>query len=46
MAISLFLANVKLRINRMKPQPDSESETVVKGHGRIETRNFKVYDQI
>jgi predicted transposase YbfD/YdcC len=27
-------------------KPDSESEMVEKGHGRIETRNCKVYNQI
>ncbi|MDO9579733.1 MAG: hypothetical protein Q7J06_04070, partial [Bacteroidales bacterium] len=27
-------------------KPDSENEMVEKGHGRIETRNCKVYNQI
>ncbi|MEI8046939.1 MAG: ISAs1 family transposase [Bacteroidota bacterium] len=36
--------DVESLCKRMKP--DSESETVEKGHGRIETRNCKVYNQI
>lgn len=36
--------DVESLCKRMKP--DSESEMVEKGHGRIETRNCKVYNQI
>jgi len=36
--------DVQSLCNRMKP--DSENEVVEKGHGRIETRNCKVFQQI
>ena len=41
---SYLKEDVESLCKRMKP--DSENEVVEKGHGRIETRNCKVYQQI
>lgn len=41
---SYMKEDVESLCNRMKP--DSENEVVEKGHGRIETRNCKVYNKI